>query len=75
MVTITLRDVPDDIVDNLRASAKRNRRSVSQEAVVRLISRLELELGMSIEEFVRLRGLREAISDDTEVYPRASDVK
>ncbi|MEX0781412.1 MAG: plasmid stability protein [Dehalococcoidia bacterium] len=36
MVTLTLRDVPNDLFESLKADAARNRRSLNQEAIQRL---------------------------------------
>lgn len=36
MATLTLRDVPDDLLESLKADAARNRRSLTQEAIQRL---------------------------------------
>lgn len=36
MATLTIRNVPDDLYERLKALAKRNRRSLNQEAIQRL---------------------------------------
>jgi len=36
MATLTLRNVPDELYESLKADAKRNRRSLNQEAIARL---------------------------------------
>jgi hypothetical protein len=41
MATVTLKDVPEELVRVLKKEAKQNRRSLNQEA----LSRLELSLG------------------------------
>ena len=40
MATVTLKNVPDELVRTLKAEAKQNRRSLNQEALARLESSL-----------------------------------
>lgn len=50
MATLTLRNVPDNVYESLKAEAKRNRRSLNQEA----IARLQAVVGLRPPEDARL---------------------
>ena len=39
MTTLTLKNFPEDVLQRLKADAKRNRRSLTQEAIARLSER------------------------------------
>jgi plasmid stability protein len=61
MATITLRNVPDDLHRRLKEAARRNRRSLNQEAIEQLDSATSALSGNSVEdELERFRRLRAA---------------
>jgi plasmid stability protein len=50
MATITIRNVPDDLYERLKALAKRNRRSLNQEVVVQLSTAAEIRAERGVDE-------------------------
>ncbi len=65
MRTITLKQVPDELYERLKASAEANRRSMNSEALFTL----ERGLGTKVppdrsEQLARIRHLRESISGE-----------
>jgi plasmid stability protein len=65
MATLTLRNVPDELVARLKARAKRHRRSLNNEAIVCLEAGLGAEVPSVDEELVRIRTLRESLGPHT----------
>lgn len=59
MATITLKNVPDDLYDQLKRSAERNRRSINREAIVCLEQALESATPDAEEVLARVRHVRE----------------
>jgi antitoxin FitA len=57
MAMLTLKNVPDALVDRLKAEARRNRRSLNQEALTRLESSVARESRGGEETVVALRKL------------------
>lgn len=53
MASLTLKDIPEELLENLRAAAKRDRRSLSQEALV------ILEGGLARRESNREQAMRQ----------------
>ena len=60
MATLTLKNVPEDLVEQLKDEAKKNRRSLNQEAIFRL----ERSLGL------RKRSGPEAVADLRRLHKR-----
>lgn len=61
MYTITLKSVPDDLYSRLKEAARRNRRSLNQEALFRIEQAGEPVRRDSEEILRRIRELRQAI--------------
>lgn len=60
--TLTLKNMPDEVVQRLRTSAALNRRSMNSEAIVLLESALMAGASMPVERLARARALREALA-------------
>ncbi|MBV6418203.1 MAG: hypothetical protein CMLOHMNK_03002 [Steroidobacteraceae bacterium] len=56
--TLTLKNIPDDVYDRLKASAEANRRSMNSEAIVCLEMALQSPRITTAERLERVRKLR-----------------
>lgn len=71
MATITLKNVPDDLHQRLKASAARNRRSMNSEALVRLEQALTAHTHRSADDAV---AEAEALNDEVgKTFPDVTD--
>ncbi len=61
MATLTLKNVPENLVDRLKGEAKENRRSLNQEAVSRLELSVMLRKRSSAEIIAALRRLHKKL--------------
>ena len=59
--TLTLKNIPDDVYDRLKASAEAHRRSMNSEAIVCLESALMPTKLPPTERLARARALRSAL--------------
>lgn len=59
--TLTLKNIPDEVYDRLKASAVLHRRSLNSEAIVCLESVLLPGRMSTDERLARVRGLRESL--------------
>jgi plasmid stability protein len=60
--TLTLKNIPDEVYERLKAAAAQHRRSINSEAIVCLESALHLPRRVSVEERLeRIRRLRESL--------------
>lgn len=59
--TLTLKNIPDDVYERLKRSAKANRRSLNSEAIVRLEAALVPGKVPPDERLARARALRAAL--------------
>jgi plasmid stability protein len=63
MATLTIKNLPDEIYAALGATAKRNRRSINKEAILRLEQSLEPpKRELETEALVRIREHRENLA-------------
>jgi len=62
--TLTLKNMPDDVYQRLKASAKANRRSLNSEAIVCLERMLRAEQPHAADRLARARSLRAKLSAD-----------
>ena len=62
MATLTLKNVPEGLVDQLKAEAKQNRRSLNQEALSRLEGSVALRKRSAEETIGSLRRLQQRLS-------------
>jgi plasmid stability protein len=62
MATLTLKNVPEELVEQLKDEAKQNRRSLNQEALSRLESSVALRKRSAEETIGALRRLHEKLS-------------
>ena len=62
MATLTLKNVPEGLVDQLKEKAKENRRSLNQEALSRLESTVSLRKRSAEETIARLRRLHRQLA-------------
>lgn len=62
MATLTLKNVPEALVGQLKEEAKQNRRSLNQEALSRLESSVALRRRSAEETVAALRRLHEKLS-------------
>ena len=60
-VTLTLRNVPDDLYERLKRSAETRGRSLSNEALACLESALRRDEELSLERLTRTRASRSAL--------------
>lgn len=58
MVTLTLKNVPEDLYEDLKRSAERHRRSINREAIVRLEQALRGGRPNVEDTLARVRRLR-----------------
>ena len=56
--TLTLKNIPDEVYDRLKASAEMHRRSMNSEAIVCLEAALIPEKRSPMERLARVRALR-----------------
>lgn len=64
MATLTLKNVPEELVEQLKGEAKQNRRSLNQEAIFRLEVSLKLRKGTARKGALELRlGGMQSLSD------------
>jgi plasmid stability protein len=61
MATLTLKNVPEGLVDQLKEEAKQNRRSLNQEALSRLESSVALRNRSAEETIAALRRLHKRL--------------
>lgn len=61
--TITLKNIPDEVYERLKAAAERNRRSINREAIVCLEAVLLPGRLTSDEQIARARQIRSALGD------------
>lgn len=59
--TLTLKNIPDEVYERLKASAELNRRSMNSEAIVVLESALVAGKVTPAERLARARALREGL--------------
>lgn len=62
MATLTLKNVPEELVEQLKEEAKQNRRSLNQEALSRLESSVALRRRSADETITALRSLHQRLS-------------
>ena len=61
MATLTIKNLPDEIYAALSKTAKRNRRSINSEAIIRLEAALATEKPDAAERLERVRAFRETM--------------
>ncbi len=61
MATLTIKNLPDEVYAALTAVAKKHRRSINNEAIVRLERSLELREQSREEELDDIRKFRESV--------------
>jgi plasmid stability protein len=77
-VTLTLKNIPDEVYRRLKAAAEANRRSLNQEAIVCLESALSPGRAAVGDRLARARALRAALpkvrfrAKDIDAYKRES---
>jgi len=62
--TLTLKNIPDDVYQRLKACAKANRRSLNSEAIVCLERILRSEQPNAADRLARARSLRAKLPSD-----------
>lgn len=62
--TLTLKNIPDEVYDRLKAAAETHRRSLNSEAIICLQSALLPERIGPAERLARARALRAALAKD-----------
>ena len=77
MADLTLRGIPDELYEALKAEAERNRRSLNQEVIYRLEASVRAPTRDADAELARIRRLRDRMGDlpplDDELLERARD--
>lgn len=63
--TLTLKNIPDDVYERLKAAAEQHRRSLNSEAIVCLETVLAPARLASAERLARARALRAGLADAT----------
>jgi len=63
MATLTLKNVPEELVERLKAEAKQSRRSLNQEALGRLERSLAVRLATPAEKERTIRRAQERFKD------------
>jgi plasmid stability protein len=63
MATLTIKNLPDNIYAALTQTAKRHRRSINGEAIIRLEQSLNIPRQDVEEQLERIRKLRESMGD------------
>lgn len=61
MRTLTIRNVPDEFYEKLKAEAARNHRSLNQEALLKLLRSLEAHAPLTDQKLSRLRQFHERL--------------
>ena len=74
MVNISLRDVPDEVYQQLEQMAERERRSVNQQILVLLERSLSLYQRPSVEVWQQIEQRREAIRARVGVTPDSAEL-
>lgn len=74
MVNISLRDVPDEVYQQLKQMAERERRSVNQQILVLLERSLSLHQRPSAEVWQQIDQRREAIRARVGVTPDSAEL-
>lgn len=74
MVNISLRDVPDEVYQQLKQMAESERRSVNQQILVLLERTLKLHQRPSTEVWRRIEQRREAIAFRIGVTPDSAEL-
>ena len=74
MVNISLRDVPDEVYQQLKQMAERERRSVNQQILVLLERSLSLHQRPSAEVWQQIEQRREAIRARVGVTPDSAEL-
>ncbi|MBD2310040.1 Arc family DNA-binding protein [Chroococcidiopsis sp. FACHB-1243] len=74
MVNISLRDVPDELYQQLKQMAELERRSVNQQILVLLERSLKLQQRPSAEVWQRLGQRREAIASRVGLTPNSAEL-
>ena len=74
MVNISLRDVPDEVYQQLEQMAERERRSVNQQILVLLERSLSLHQRPSAEVWQQIEQRREAIRARVGVTPDSAEL-
>ncbi|HMN76107.1 MAG TPA: Arc family DNA-binding protein [Burkholderiaceae bacterium] len=60
-ITLTLKNIPDEVYERLKLSAATHRRSMNSEAIVRLEAALQANRLAPAERLARARALRTAL--------------
>lgn len=74
MVNISLRDVPDELYQQLKQMAESERRSVNQQILVLLEYSLKLRQRPSAEVWQRIEQRREAIASRVGLTPDSAEL-
>jgi len=74
MVNISLRDVPDELYQQLKQMAELERRSVNQQILVLLERSLKLQQRPSAEVWQRIEQRREAIASRVGLTPDSAEL-
>ncbi len=77
MADLTVRGIPEELHEALKAEAERNRRSLNQEVIHRLEASVRAPVRDRDEDLARIRELRARMADlpplDDELLERARD--
>jgi len=63
MATLTLKNVPDQLIDRLKREAKESRRSLNQEALARLEQSLAVRWPTAAEKVRQIRSAQKRFAD------------
>ena len=74
MVNISLRDVPDELYQQLKQMAENERRSVNQQILVLLERSLKLRQRPSAEVWQRIEQRRETIASRVGITPDSAEL-
>ncbi|WP_219888887.1 FitA-like ribbon-helix-helix domain-containing protein [Chroococcidiopsis cubana] len=74
MVNISLRDVPDELYQQLKQMAELERRSVNQQILILLERSLKLQQRPSAEVWQRIEQRREAIASRVGLTPDSAEL-
>ena len=75
MFSITVKNIPDEIYERLKRSAKANRRSINSEIIVIIEDAVRSKKIAPEEMLVRARGLREKTANYTITDEEFTDAK
>jgi len=75
MFSITVKNIPDEIYERLKRSAKANRRSINSEIIVIIENAVRSKKIAPEEMLVRARGLREKTANYTITEDEFTDAK